>query len=79
MSLKDNFKGFNLIYWNPMGGSYFLRVLFWKNVEKYEKRPFFRVATARLGKYSKGSYMAGLGTIGLISEVSSPLFACWHD
>ena len=40
--------GFNLIYWTPI----------WKNMEK---RPFFRAATAELGKYRTG----GCGWIGV--------------
>ena len=54
--------GFNLIYWNPMGGCYF-----WlgSNLEKIwkilEKLPFFRVDTAGLGKYCTGGY----GRIGV--------------
>ena len=51
--------GFNLIYWTPMGGSYFL---LGSNLEKFwkilEKRPFFRADMAGLGKYH------GLGSIG---------------
>ena len=45
--------GFNLIYWTPMSGSYFL-----------EKRPFFRADMAGLGKYSAGGY----GRIGVYRD-----------
>ena len=57
--------GFNLIYWTYICGKYFLKGPFlekygkiWKNIEK---RPFFRAATAGLGKYRTGGY----GRIGV--------------
>ena len=39
----------------------FLLVLIWKNVEIWEKRPFFQADMAGLGKYSMGGY----GRIGV--------------
>ena len=54
--------GFNLIYWNPICGQYFLEcTLLGKKWKKMEKRPFFRAAMAGLGKYSTGGY----GRIGV--------------
>ena len=54
--------GFNLIYWTPMSGSYFLGG---SNLEKYgkfwKKLPFFQTDLAGLRKY----YTGGFGRIGV--------------
>ena len=53
---------FNLIYWNPICGQYFLDCTLLEKIGKImEKRPFFRAAMAGLGKYSMGGY----GRIGV--------------
>ena len=42
-------------------------VLFWKNVEFLEKRPYFRVDMAKLGKYCT----AGYGQIGVYKVLNT--------
>ena len=51
--------GFNLIYWNPMGGCYF-----WlgSNLEKFRKTVDIRLDWGNTARAD----MAGLGSIGLI-------------
>ena len=65
--------GFNLIYWTPMGGSYFL---LGSNLEKYGKQPFFQADMAGSGKYHTAD-LAGLGSIGLKILPSSHSTATW--
>ena len=63
--------GFKLICWTPMSGSYFCRVLFWKNVETFEKQPFFWADIDRLGTYHIGGY----GQIGVYIGLMPSLLA----
>ena len=54
--------GFNSIYWTYICGKYFLNGSFLEKCGKiWIKRPFFRAATAELGKYRTGGY----GQIGV--------------
>ena len=47
--------GFKMIYWTPMGNSYFFVGFYFGKMWKIvEKRPFFRADMAGLGKYHTG-------------------------
>ena len=46
--------GFKMIYWTPMSGSYFFRVLFWKNVGKCGKTAIFPGGYGRIGDIPHG-------------------------
>ena len=50
--------GFNLIYWTPICGKYFL---FWENVEKYGKTAVFPGGYGRIGEISHGRLWPGWG------------------
>ena len=55
------FVGFNLIYWTPITGSYFLYGSILEKCRSLEKRPFFQADMSGLGKYHTGGY----GRIGV--------------
>ena len=46
--------GFNLMYWTPVGGSYFFGVLIWKNMENLGKTAVFSGGFGRIGEIPYG-------------------------
>ena len=46
--------GFKMIYWTPMSGSYFCRVLFWKNVDNFGKTAVFPGGYGWIGETPHG-------------------------
>ena len=61
MHLKGNFIGFNLLYWTPTCGKYFLEGSIFEKCGKMWKNGRFPAATAGLGKYCTSGY----GRIGI--------------
>ena len=59
-----------------LGSKGLILVLLWKNVEKYEKLPFFPAATDGLGKYRMGGYgLIGVCKKRLETATTIPAFA----
>ena len=66
--------GFNLIYWTPLGGSYFL---LGSNLEKYEKKMEKRQIWPDWGNTTWAD-LAGLGSIGLCNKQRKAICTiCW--
>ena len=53
-----------MIYWTPISGSYFFRVLIWKNVENFGKTAVFPGGYGRIGEIPHGRIWPDWGLKG---------------